>query len=64
MTRRHDILLCCLSAFGSEAVFCVATLVAVLAGAAFLGETFTAAQAVAAVLILAGVWIANGGRGE
>jgi drug/metabolite transporter (DMT)-like permease len=42
----------------------VATLVAVLAGAAFLGETFTAAQAVAAVLIVAGVWIANGGRGE
>ena len=64
MTRRRDILLGCLCAFGSEAVFGVATLVAVLAGAVSLGETFTAAQALAAVLILAGVWIANGGRGE
>ena len=42
----------------------VATLVAVLAGAALLGETFTAAQATAAALIVAGVWIANGGRAE
>jgi drug/metabolite transporter (DMT)-like permease len=37
----------------------VATLVAILAGAALLGETFTAAQAAAAALIVAGVWIAN-----
>ncbi len=37
----------------------VATLVAVVAGAAILGETFTFLQAAAALLILAGVWIAN-----
>ena len=37
----------------------VATLVAVVAGAAILGETFTVQQTAAALLILAGVWIAN-----
>ena len=37
----------------------VATLVAVTAGTALLGESFTAMQTAAAILILAGVWIAN-----
>ncbi len=37
----------------------VATLVAVVAGTALLGETFTAMQTAAAILILSGVWIAN-----
>ena len=37
----------------------VATLVAVTAGTVLLGESFTAMQTAAALMILAGVWIAN-----
>ena len=42
----------------------VATVVSILAGALLLGERFTVWQAVGAVIIVAGVYVANSGGGE